>query len=48
MRRVLMLATVAFAVAVCVSVAGSPAPIQNGTPTPVAAPSAPARTLIDT
>ena len=48
MRRVLMLATLAFSVALCVSVVGSPEPVQNATATSVAAASAPARTLIDT
>src|SRR5688572_15816276 len=42
------MATVAFALAVSAAVSGSPEPVQNPTPSPAAANSAPARTLIDT
>jgi len=42
------MATIAFALAVSAAVSGSPEPAQNAPPTPVAVPSAPARTLIDT
>jgi len=47
-RRVLVVATAAFAVALCVSVSGSPELPQNAAPAPAAAPSAPARALVDT
>jgi mono/diheme cytochrome c family protein len=47
---VFVTATIAFAVALCVSVAGSPEPVQNASPSLVAAATtaAPARALIDT
>ena len=45
MRRVLMLATVAFAIAVCVSVAGSP---QQARTTTASVSAAPSRAVIDT
>jgi cytochrome c5 len=47
---VFVTATLAFAVALCVSVAGSPEPAQNASPSPVAAvtSAAPARALVDT
>jgi mono/diheme cytochrome c family protein len=46
---VFVTATIAFAIALCVSVAGSPEPVQNASPSPVAAATtAPARALIDT
>ena len=45
MRRVFVLATVAFAVAVCVSVAGSPQPAQTTT---ASSPAAASRAVIDT
>ncbi len=49
-RGVFVTATLAFAVALCVSVAGSPEPAQNASPSPVAAvtSAAPARALVDT